>query len=255
MALLALALSLSLAAAPPAPTPAPAPAYDAELSTYPYPFPVRFLPVQTQGQALRLAYMDVPPAKGVKASGRTVLLLHGKNFSGAYWERTARALSARGHRVVVPDQVGFGKSSKPVPFQYTLHAMAAHTRALLEALGVERAAVVGHSMGGMVAVRFALLAPERTERLVLVNPIGLEDWKRLVPYQPVDALFEAERKATPQSVRASMQESYCAGQWRPEYERAPMAFLGGWGARKGRGGACPPAFRRSAGRAPAPCPP
>ncbi|HET9450177.1 MAG TPA: alpha/beta fold hydrolase, partial [Aggregicoccus sp.] len=154
MSLLSLALSLSLAAAPP-------PAYDAELSTYAYPFPVRFQRVQAQGQALRMAYMDVAPARGVKANGRTVLLLHGKNFSGAYWERTARALSARGYRVVIPDQVGFGKSSKPVSFQYSLHALAAHTRALLESLGVERAAVVGHSMGGMVAVRFALLAPER----------------------------------------------------------------------------------------------
>jgi pimeloyl-ACP methyl ester carboxylesterase len=79
-------------------------------------------------------------------------------------------------------------------------------------------AVVGHSMGGMVAVRFALLAPERTERLVLVNPIGLEDWKRQVPYRPVEALYAAERQATPESVRAYMQESYFAGQWKPDYE-------------------------------------
>lgn len=226
MSLLSLALSLSLAAAPP-------PAYDAELSTYAYPFPVRFQRVQAQGQALRMAYMDVAPARGVKANGRTVLLLHGKNFSGAYWERTARALSARGYRVVIPDQVGFGKSSKPVPFQYSLHALAAHTRALLESLGVERAAVVGHSMGGMVAVRFALLAPERTERLVLVNPIGLEDWKRLVPYRPVEALFEAERKATPRSVRAYMQESYFAGQWKPAYEPL-VEVLAGWTRGKDR---------------------
>lgn len=226
MSLLSLALSLSLAAAPPA-------AYDAELSTYAYPFPVRFQRVQAQGQALRMAYMDVAPARGVKANGRTVLLLHGKNFSGAYWERTARALSARGYRVVIPDQVGFGKSSKPVPFQYSLHALAAHTRALLESLGVERAAVVGHSMGGMVAVRFALLAPERTERLVLVNPIGLEDWKRLVPYRPVEALFEAERKATPRSVRAYMQESYFAGQWKPAYEPL-VEVLAGWTRGKDR---------------------
>ncbi len=219
MTLLPLALALSLAAAPPA--------YDAELSNYPYPFPVRFQALQAQGQALRMAYMDVAPAEGVKPNGRTVVLLHGKNFSGAYWERTVRALSQRGHRVVVPDQVGFGKSSKPVPFQYTLHAMAAHTRALLDALGVERAAVVGHSMGGMVAVRFALLAPERTERLVLVNPIGLEDWKRRVPYQTVDALYETELKATPESVRAYMQESYFAGQWKPEYEPL-VQVLAGW---------------------------
>jgi pimeloyl-ACP methyl ester carboxylesterase len=233
MSLLALALSLSLAAAPAAAA-APAPAaYDAELSTYAYPFPVRFQTVQAQGQSLRLAYMDVPPAKGVKANGRTALLLHGKNFSGAYWARTAQALSARGYRVVIPDQVGFGKSSKPVPFQYSLHAMAAHTRALLQALGVKRAAVVGHSMGGMVAVRFALLAPEHTERLVLVNPIGLEDWKRQVPYRPVEALFETERQATAQSVRAYMQQSYFAGQWKPEYEPL-VEVLAGWARGKDR---------------------
>ena len=220
MTLLPLALALSLAAAPTAPAPAPA-SYDAELTAYPYPFPVRFHAVQAQGQQLRLAYMDVAPtdvAPEAKPNGRSVLLLHGKNFSGAYWERTVRALAAQGFRVVVPDQVGFGKSSKPVPFQYSLHAMAEHTRGLLDALGVQKTAVVGHSMGGMVAVRFALLAPERTERLVLVNPIGLEDWRRQVPYRPVDALYAAEAKATPESVRAYMQESYFAGQWKPEYE-------------------------------------
>jgi pimeloyl-ACP methyl ester carboxylesterase len=218
MPLLPLALALSLAATPPAPAPA---SYDAELTAYPYPFPVRFHAVQAQGQQLRLAYMDVAPTDvdpQAKSNGRSVLLLHGKNFSGAYWERTVRALAAQGFRVVVPDQVGFGKSSKPVPFQYSLHAMAEHTRGLLEALGVQQTAVVGHSMGGMVAVRFALLAPERTERLVLVNPIGLEDWRRQVPYRPVDALYAAEAKATPESVRAYMQESYFAGQWKPEYE-------------------------------------
>jgi pimeloyl-ACP methyl ester carboxylesterase len=225
MTLLPLALSLALAAAPaaaPAPT---APRYDAELTAYAYPFPVRFLPLQAQGQALKLAYMDVAPT--AKANGRTVLLLHGKNFSGAYWERTARALAARGFRVVIPDQVGFGKSSKPAPFQYSLHAMADHTRALLEALGVKQVAVVGHSMGGMVAVRFALLAPERTERLALVNPIGLEDWKRQVPYRPVDALYAQELKATPESVRAYMQESYFAGQWKPAYDPLTQV-LAGW---------------------------
>ena len=222
MALLPLALALAVAAAPAA---APAPAHDAELTAYPYPFPVRFFPLQTQGQSLRLAYMDVAPT--AKANGRTVLLLHGKNFSGAYWERTVRALTARGFRVVVPDQVGFGKSSKPAPFQYSLHAMALHTRSLLDALGVKRAAVVGHSMGGMVAVRFALLAPERTERLVLVNPIGLEDWQRLVPYPGVDALYQSELKATPESIRAYMQESYFAGQWKPEYD-ALTQVLAGW---------------------------
>ena len=199
-------------------------AFDADLTGFPYPFEVRFHPLRTQGQALRMAYMDVAPAR---ATGATVVLLHGKNFSGAHWETTARALLARGHRVVIPDQVGFGKSSKPEHFQFSFHALATHTRELLDALGVQRAVVVGHSMGGMLATRFALMHPGRVERLVLVNPIGLEDWKRWVPYRPVDALYASELESTPEHVRAYMRESYFAGDWKPEYEPL-VRMLAGW---------------------------
>ncbi|HYG61406.1 MAG TPA: alpha/beta hydrolase [Thermoanaerobaculia bacterium] len=189
--------------------------YDARLSGYEYPFPVRFHPVRTQQQVLEMAYMDVRPER---ANGRAVLLLHGKNFSGAYWERTIRALTAGGYRVIVPDQIGFGKSSKPERFQFSFQDLAAHTRGLLEALEVPRVSVVGHSMGGMLATRFALMYPGATEKLVLVNPIGLEDWKRLVPYRTIDASFEAELEATPESVRNYMRDNYFAGDWKPEYE-------------------------------------
>jgi pimeloyl-ACP methyl ester carboxylesterase len=65
-------------------------------------------------------------------------------------------LHKQGFRVVVPDRVGFGRSSKPI-IPYTLSDMAMNTRALLERVGVQKAAIVGHSMGGMVATRFALL--------------------------------------------------------------------------------------------------
>jgi pimeloyl-ACP methyl ester carboxylesterase len=92
---------------------------------------------------------------------------------------------------------------------------------------VQRAVVVGHSMGGMLAVRFGLMHPERVERLVLVNPLGLEDWKRVVPYRPVDALYAAELESTPDRVRAYMRESYFAGEWRPEYEPL-VRMLAGW---------------------------
>jgi pimeloyl-ACP methyl ester carboxylesterase len=199
-------------------------AYDARLSGYQYPFEVRLHPVKAQQQTLEMAYMDVAPAK---PNGKTLLLLHGKNFSGAYWERTIKALNAAGYRVVVPDQIGFGKSSKPEHFQFTFHELATHTRSLLAALGVQRVAVVGHSMGGMLATRFALMYPEVAEKLVLVNPIGLEDWQRLVPYRTVDASFEEELKATPQSVRAYMQENYFAGNWKPEYD-ALVEVQAGW---------------------------
>lgn len=200
------------------------PAYDAELSTYPYPYEVRFHPVEAQGLKLRMAYMDVAPAK---PNGTTVVLLHGKNFSGAHWEDTIRALSERGFRVVAPDQIGFGKSSKPERFQFTFHALATHTRELLDALGVERAVVVGHSMGGMLATRLALMFPERFSGLVLVNPIGLEDWKRVVPYQTIDAWYQNELKSTPERVREYMRVSYFGGEWKPEYDKL-VRMQAGW---------------------------
>jgi pimeloyl-ACP methyl ester carboxylesterase len=190
-------------------------AYDAVLTGYPYPFEVRRHPVKAQQQDLEMAYMDVRPQR---PNGRAVLLLHGKNFSGAYWERTIRALTERGYRVIVPDQIGFGKSSKPEHFQFSFQELAAHTRGLLDSLGVPRVSVVGHSMGGMLATRFALMYPDLAEKLVLVNPIGLEDWKRLVPYRTIDESFRTELEATPESVKKYMQESYFAGQWKPEYD-------------------------------------
>ena len=197
--------------------------FDARLTGYDYPFEVRMLPLRVQGQQLEMAYMDVRP----EGAERTVLLLHGKNFSGAYWKSTIEALRDAGFRVVVPDQIGFGKSSKPSHFQYSLHQLAANTGALLDALGVERFDVVGHSMGGMVATRVALMYPDRVARLVLVNPIGLEDWKRHVPWRSVDELYEDELKSTPASVRAYFQRAYFDGHWKPEWE--PLVEMhAGW---------------------------
>ena len=201
------------------------PALDAKLSGYKYPFETRELPLTEQGQALTMVYMDLKP-EGV-ANGRTALLLHGKNFSGAYWDRTAKELAKRGFRVVIPDQIGFGKSSKPVSLQYSFHMMAAHTKALLEHLKIERAEVIGHSMGGMVATRFALMYPAATGKLVLVNPIGLEDWKRKVPYQSIDAATAAEMKKGPRDVKEYMRTVYFDGKWKDEYDSL-IAIQAGW---------------------------
>jgi pimeloyl-ACP methyl ester carboxylesterase len=224
------AISLCLAVAVPlaarAQEPAATRGFDARLTQYAYPFPVAMAPVRAQQQDLEMAYMDVPAAVAA-ANGRTVLLLHGKNFSAAYWAPTIRALTAAGYRVIAPDEIGFGKSSKPEHFQYSFQQLAVLTRTLLDRLGVRTTAVVGHSMGGMLATRFALMFPDRVERLVLVNPIGLEDWKRWVPYRTVDELFASERAATPESVRAYMRENYFAGQWRPEYEPL-IEIQAGW---------------------------
>jgi len=205
-----------------------APAYDARLTRYAYPFPVQMHQVEAQQQPLEMAYMDVPAAG--PPNGRTVVLLHGKNFSGAYWAPTIRALTGEGYRVVVPDQIGFGKSSKPERFQYTFQQLAELTRGLMDHLRIEKAAVVGHSMGGMLATRLALMFPDRVERLVLVNPIGLEDWKRSVPYKTIDDNYRSELAATPDSVRAYMRENYFAGQWKPEYDaliEIPVGWMNG----------------------------
>ncbi len=191
-------------------------ALDARLSEYPYPYAVSEFVLDEQQQSLQMAYMDV---RSESANGETVLLLHGKNFSGAYWKDTIAALSESGYRVVVPDQIGFGKSSKPEAFQYSFHTLADQTRRLLDHLKVEKVSVVGHSMGGMLATRFALMFPERTTSLALVNPIGLEDWQQKgVPWQSVDAWYKGDLAKTPEQVKAYMTASYFDGQWKPAYD-------------------------------------
>jgi pimeloyl-ACP methyl ester carboxylesterase len=203
----------------------PEAAIDPEATNFPYPFPVRFFPVTVERQPVRMAFMDVAPT--VRLNDRTVVLLHGKNFSGAYWEPTMRALVAEGFRVVVPDQIGFGKSSKPAAFQFSFHILADMTRALLDSLRIDRFTVVGHSMGGMLATRLALMFPERVERLVLVNPIGLEDWKTVVPYRSIDEAYAEELRATPETIRNYQRTRYYGGRWEPEYEKL-IALQAGW---------------------------
>ena len=170
------------------------------IETWPYPAPVRFFDLVLDGQPCRMAYMDVPPT--VPASGRTAVLLHGKNFSSDYWAGVIAHLAARGDRVLVPDQVGFNKSTKP-DLDYTFDMLAANTLALLDHVGVRGPVdFIGHSTGDMLAVRFARLHPERVGRLVLEDPIGLEDYGRVIPPQTTETLAEAERRQTADSYRA-----------------------------------------------------
>src|SRR3954468_2117206 len=75
----------------------------------PYAYPVQYLSLTAEGQDIRMAYMDIKP---VNPNGKSVMLFHGKNFAGYYWTNVIRELSDKGYRVIVPDQIGFGKSSK-----------------------------------------------------------------------------------------------------------------------------------------------
>jgi len=192
------------------------PAQDITLTQYKYPFPVHFLKLQIQGQQLQMAYMDVQPAK---PNGKTIVLLHGKNFCGAYWDSTAADLSNNGYRVIIPDQIGFGKSAKPAHFQYSFQQLAQNTKTLLDSLQISKTAILGHSMGGMLATRFALMYPQVTEKLILENPIGLEDWKVKVPYQSVDKWYKAELQQTYDKIKQYMMDSYYAGKWAPAYDK------------------------------------
>lgn len=177
-----------------------------------YPYPVHVHTLQIEGKPVRMAFMDVKPSRG---NGETVVLLHGKNFNGFYWKDVIASLSRNGYRVVVPDQVGWGRSDKP-NIHYSFHLLAANTKMLLDSLRIQKAHVVGHSMGGMLATRFALMYPKAVERLVYENPIGLEDYKTFVPYRSTDEQYAGELKATYESLKG-YQKSYYP-EWKPEYE-------------------------------------
>ncbi|WP_375139733.1 alpha/beta fold hydrolase [Pseudomonas sp. L13] len=194
------------------------PTYGPELQGFHYPHPLQHFSFQSQGKPLQMGYMDVP-ATGTP-NGRNVVLMHGKNFCGATWEGSIKALSDAGYRVIAPDQIGFCTSSKPDHYQYSFQQLATNTHQLLEKLGIQKATVIGHSTGGMLATRYALMYPQQTEQLGLVNPIGLEDWKALgVPYQSVDQWYQRELKLSADGVRNYERNTYYVGRWKPEYER------------------------------------
>jgi pimeloyl-ACP methyl ester carboxylesterase len=104
-------------------------------------------------------------------SGPAVLLIHGMVNSSRHWERVALGL-ADGYTVVAPDLLGHGDSAA-VRGDYSLGAHAASIRDLLSAIGIERASVVGHSLGGGIAMQFFYQFPQRTERLALISTGGL----------------------------------------------------------------------------------
>jgi pimeloyl-ACP methyl ester carboxylesterase len=200
------------------------PAYGMQLEGFAYPWPIALYHFQSQGQTLEMAYMDVKPSR---ANGRTAVLLHGKNFCAATWEATITALTAAGYRVIAPDQIGFCKSSKPEKYQFTFQQLAGNTHALLESLGVHRATILGHSTGGMLGIRYALMYPSEVEQLALVDPIGLEDWKaRGVPWQSIDTLYQRELKTTAERIRSYERATYYAGTWEPTYERWVQMLAG-----------------------------
>jgi pimeloyl-ACP methyl ester carboxylesterase len=200
------------------------PSYGPQLQGFAYPWPVAHYRFTSQGDALDMAYMDVKPAH---PNGRTAVLLHGKNFCAATWQGTITVLTQAGYRVIAPDQIGFCKSTKPAHYQYSFQQLAGNTHTLLASLGIGKAIVMGHSTGGMLAIRYGLMYPADTQQLVLVDPVGLEDWKaKGVPWPSVDAWYQQELHTSADRIRDYEQSTYYAGTWRPEYDKWVQMLAG-----------------------------
>ena len=183
----------------------------------PYPYPSSYLSLTLYGQEVRMAYMDVAPQG--QANGHTVVLLHGNNFAGFYFGVLIDALRKEGFRVIVPDQIGYGRSSKPI-IPYYLADMARNTRVILQSLNIHRVAIIGHSMGGMLAARFATQYPGVTERLVLYNPIGLTDARFKSPAVDPETAYKVTLASTYQTIRASLMRyvAHKPSAWNSQFE-------------------------------------
>lgn len=188
------------------------------MENWAYPYPVQMLQFEVDGRPVRMAYMDVKPQN---PNGQTLVLLHGKNFSSDYWLPTLKVMSTYGFRVIAPDQLGFGKSSKP-EMRYTFGMLAENTARLLDHLKVGRVTVIANSMGGMLGVHFARRYPERVVALVLENPLGLEDYVASIPPQQTPTLVNLEMAQTPASYRNFVKSYFPT--WKPEYERFVEQF-------------------------------
>lgn len=189
---------------------------DAKLTDYTYPFEVKNFDIEDQKQKLSMAYMDIQAGKDTK---KTIVLLHGKNFSGAYFHELILGLNQEGYRVIVPDQIGFGKSTKPQSYQYSFEALAQNTNKLLQSLGIREHFLLGHSMGGMLAVRYTLMYPENVKKLFLINPIGLENYKELTSYRNIADNYQAELRQTPESLREYQLKFYYDNKWNPDFDQ------------------------------------
>src|SRR6202034_987112 len=184
--------------------PAPREPYGIGLEGFAYPYPVSLLPLVDDGEQLSMAYMDVAPAQ---PNGRTVVLLHGRNFPASYWAPVIKTLNEAGYRVVVPDQIGFGKSSKPTG-ELHFDTLARNTIALLDHLKIAKFDIVAHSLGGMLGVRITRAYPDRVTHLLLTAPIGLEDYRFYVPPTPTEKIIETEDKLTADGYRKQLELNY-----------------------------------------------
>ncbi|HEX4896509.1 MAG TPA: alpha/beta hydrolase [Solimonas sp.] len=182
----------------------------------------------TLANGYRIHYQD-------QGSGPVVVFLHGSgngasgysNFKGNYPE-----IAAAGYRCLVPDLIGFGYSDKPSDVEYPLSFFVDCLKQTLDALGVKQATLVGNSLGGAVALGFALAHPQMTERLVLMAPGGLNelpDYLAMPGMQAMFALYGSGKPVTEAEMKAFFLKAFVVD---PDcvsdalvHERAEMAKL------------------------------
>lgn len=209
-----LAMSVSATAdEPPEEPPAHWGPLSSTLEEIEYPHPVSYMDVRLFGKDGRLAYMDVPPSG--PDNGRTVMLFHGMNFAGIGFAPTIEELSAAGFRTIAVDRIGYGRSSK-LDIPYNLNMFAANARDLMDHVGVDEVAVVGHSMGGMVASRFAMTYADVTSHVVFVNQIGMGDQRQSRGWRDHEEVYQSALNANYQSILRNHMLYYNEG-WKPEY--------------------------------------
>ncbi|WP_240778416.1 alpha/beta fold hydrolase [Shewanella polaris] len=196
--------------------------YNKELDGFDYPFDVKTFNFNSQDKDLKMRYMDV----GDKRAEKVIVLLHGKNFSGYYWDRVANDLLKRNYRVIIPDQIGFGKSSKPEAYQYSFGQLALNTKLLLDSLDIKKFDLVGHSMGGMLATTFTANYTNAVNKLILINPIGLEDYGKYVQFKDVNFFYKNELAKTLDKARNYQKKNYYDGKWSSEYEKLLVPLKG-----------------------------
>ncbi|MBI4676189.1 MAG: alpha/beta hydrolase [Elusimicrobia bacterium] len=126
--------------------------------------------------------------------GEPVILLHGLGASSYSWRHILPTLGPD-RRVLAPDFPGFGRSEQPWDFDYTVDGFTLWLFAFMDSLSIERAALVGNSMGGMVALSAAMARPDRVSRLALINvPVYVENRPRYLwplRWPVIGSIFES----------------------------------------------------------------
>jgi 4,5:9,10-diseco-3-hydroxy-5,9,17-trioxoandrosta-1(10),2-diene-4-oate hydrolase len=162
-------------------------------------------------------FADIAPVAGAaqrihyheQGTGEVVIFLHGagggasgySNFKGNYPE-----FAKAGYRCIVPDLLGYGLSSKPDIDQYDLDFFVAGVKGLVDALGIQKVTLLGNSLGGAVALGYALAYPEEVQRLILMAPGGVEDLDTYLAMPGIANMFDIYKsgKTGAEAMRAVM---------------------------------------------------